>query len=109
MSEADELKRSGAKAQPNSGRGTHKKGDGVIDNAILVDVKEYGKSFSLSMNSWAKVSTDAARQGLLAALKIVLGKEGSFRLRLWVIDDSMMNEYLELRRRYDDEIQNKAD
>lgn len=104
MSEIEELKRIGAAPQKNSGRGKHQKGDGVIDDEILVDVKEYGKSFSLSRESWGKVSTDAIKQGYLPALFVVLGEEGAHRLRLFVIDEDMMQEYLELKRRFGSEI-----
>ena len=93
-SEAAEIKRFGGTPQPNSGRGKHKKGDAIIDK-FVVDVKEYSKSFGLSMSVWAKICTDAVKQGKRPALNIVLG-EGQRRVRMWVISDKDMQEYLEL-------------
>lgn len=98
MSEAEEIKRMGAKAQPNSGRGKHKKGDAILDG-FLVDIKEYSKSFSLSQSVWGKLCADAHTAGrLIPALNVVLGQQGSRRLRLWVISEEEMQEYVRLRR-----------
>lgn len=91
-SELAEIKRFGGKAQPNSGRGKHKKGDAIIDK-FVVDVKEYARSFGLSIPMWSKVCTDAVRQGKRPALNVVLG-EGKNRVRVWVISESDMMEYL---------------
>lgn len=91
MSEERELKRAGAKAQKNSGRGTHAKGDGVLD-PFLVDVKEYDKSFGVSTKVWAKLSLDAYKAGNLEpALYLVLGEEGKWT-RLWVVSDAMFHQ-----------------
>ena len=76
MSEAAELKRFGARPQPNSGRGKHNKGDGILDNKYIVDVKESGKTFGLSKKVWAKVCTDAAQSNMEPLLLVVLGEEG---------------------------------
>jgi hypothetical protein len=97
MSEASEMKRWGpnAKAQPNSGRGKHKKGDATILK-FLVDIKEFSKSFGLSRAVWAKVSADAVKQGKRPALNVVLGDNDGQKVRLWVISESDMQEYLEL-------------
>ena len=46
MSERSEVKRDGAKAQKNSGRGDYQKGDAQWGK-FLVDYKESGKSFTL--------------------------------------------------------------
>jgi len=86
VSESEEIKRDGARAQKNSGRGKTQKGDAVI-GSFLYDVKEYEKSFSVSQNVWAKVCTDAyTANNKIPAIKIVLGKANA-KTRLWVIDD----------------------
>ena len=91
-SELSELNRMGAKPQPNSGRGRHAKGDGILDRHFLVDVKEYATSFSVSTSNWGKVCTDAFRAGGLEPMfKIVLGS-GKNKVRLVVISESMFEE-----------------
>lgn len=90
-SELNEIKRMGAKPQPNSGRGRHAKGDATLDE-WLIDVKEYATSFSVSLTNWAKVCTDAFRAGgLEPMLKIVLGT-GRNRVRLVVISETKFDE-----------------
>ena len=97
MSEASEAKRDGSKLQKNSGRGQYQKGDARLD-IFTVDYKEYGKSFSLSRNVWAKVCTDAMRNDQSEpALKIVLG-DGNNKVRLWVVAEHIMDDYIRLRR-----------
>jgi hypothetical protein len=88
-SEKAEIKRMGAKAQKNSGRGPFQKGDAILDE-WLVDVKENSKSFALNKSVWAKVSSDASRHRKDPALMVVLG-EGKETVRLWVIGDSMFH------------------
>lgn len=95
MAELSEIRRFGGVPQKNSGRGAHRKGDAVWGR-FLVDVKEYSKSFGLSLNMWGKVSTDAAKEGLEPALNVVLGEEGKPRVRLWVITDDEMQNYKRL-------------
>lgn len=97
MSEASEIKRMGARAQKNSGRGAHDKGDAVLE-PFLVDIKEYTNSFSVSRDNWAKLSLDAFKADRrVPAFFLALGEEGSNdKLRLWVIDNDMMNEFREL-------------
>ena len=93
-SERDEIKRFGGKPQPNSGRGVFKKGDAILE-PFMVDVKEYGKSYSVSIANWAKVSTDARKAGFYhPALNIVLGEANSRlpRTRLWVVEEEMFHE-----------------
>ena len=51
MSERAEVKRDGAKAQKNSGRGDYQKGDAQWKQ-FLVDYKEAGKSFTLNKDNW---------------------------------------------------------
>lgn len=96
MSEADEIKRDGATPVKNSGRsrGTNK-GDAILE-PFLIDYKEYGKSFGITKEFWAKISTDAINNGRrIPALKLVIGEEGETRTRLWVIGDKMFHEMLE--------------
>jgi hypothetical protein len=45
---------------------------------------------------WAKVSADAVKQGKRPALNVVLGDNDGQKIRLWVISESDMQEYLEL-------------
>lgn len=103
-SELAEIKRFGGKPQPNSGRGAVRKGDAVL-GPFVVDVKEYGKSYSISMESWAKVNTDARISGHYSpALNLVLGDPGGARCRLWVIDNDMfMLMYEAYQEKYGEE------
>ena len=90
-SEAAEIKRFGGKAQKNSGRGVVAKGDAIL-GPFLVDVKEYSKSYSISVDNWAKISSDAVKAGRLQpALAIVL--DG--RVRVWAISELMFMEMFE--------------
>lgn len=94
MSEADEIKRDGATPVKNSGRGMNK-GDAILE-PFLVDYKEYSKSFGVTQEMWAKISTDSIKNGRRQpALKLVIGKEGEVRTRLWVIGNEMFHEMLE--------------
>lgn len=93
MSEENEIKRDGAKGQSNSGRGWKEKGDARLE-PFLVDYKEYGTSFSISLSSWRKICSDAVRARLLPSLKLVLGT-GNNKIRLWVIEDRMFHEMRE--------------
>jgi hypothetical protein len=98
-SEAAEIKRMGAKAQSNSGRGKINKGDAVIDGYYLVDVKESAKGFTVSQESWSKLCTDAVRSGNYEPVfNIVLGQPGSPRTRLYVITEEEFNDLRTLRR-----------
>lgn len=96
--EKEEIKRDGGKPQKNSGRGRIQKGDATL-GPFCYDVKEYGKSFSLSMDVWAKISGDSYKSSsgndrYEPALKIVLG-EGNYKIRLWTIEDEMFKQMLE--------------
>jgi hypothetical protein len=103
-SEAAEIKRAGAKAQKNSGRGAHHKGDATL-GPFLVDVKEYEKSYSVSIDNWAKICSDAVkREKLQPALNIVLGANDGRKTRVWVIGDRMFTEMLSAwEEKYNDE------
>lgn len=94
MTELNEIKKDGGKAQKNSGRGQYQKGDATL-GPFCYDIKEYAQSFGVSMTTWGKVCTDAFRSGrMVPALKLVLGS-GDKKIRLWVIDDGMFKEMLE--------------
>lgn len=98
MSEEQEIRRDKAVAQKNSGRGKIHKGDAKLDDYWLVDYKEYPKGFTVDLNSWAKICTDAIRSGNYEpTLKIVLGT-GTNKVRLFVISEDEMNEFRRLRR-----------
>ena len=92
--EAAEIKRVGGTPVKNSGRGLQK-GDFVL-GPFLGDIKEYKKSFAVTQEMWAKISTDSIKNGRRQpALRLVIGEEGGPRTRLWVIGDSMFQEMLE--------------
>lgn len=104
MSEESEARRDGAKLQPNSGRGKHKKGDAILE-PFLIDYKEYAKSFGVSVSVWAKLSKDAILKGRRQpALKLVLGENDGKKTRLWVISDSMFHEMYEAWKEKHDEV-----
>lgn len=94
MSEADEIKRDGATPVKNSGRSKGiAKGDAILE-PFLYDIKEYSKSFGLTKDVWAKISTDAIHNGRrMPALKLVLGDDP--KTRVWVVGDSMFHEMLQ--------------
>lgn len=98
MSEASEVKRDGAKAQKNSGRGQWQKGDALLD-IFTVDYKEFSKSFGLSRAVWTKVCSDAIRNDHSEpALKVILG-EGNSKVRLWVVAEHIIEDYIRLRQK----------
>jgi len=82
MSERSELKRIGAKAHKNSGRGMTK-ADGSLDKYV-VDVKEYSKSFSVNQDVWAKIVTDTLRVDpeKSPVIMLVLGETKKVRLAI---------------------------
>jgi len=92
--EASELKRMGAKVHKNSGRGMIK-GDGSLDE-FVVDVKEYNKSYSVSIDSWAKICTDAMKvdKNKSPMLQLVLRDNGRV-IRLSVIEWSILEDLIE--------------
>lgn len=95
MTEAQEIKRDGGSAQPNSGRRKigRFKGDARV-GPFVYDIKEYARSFAVNAQVWAKASTDAIRAGGIPAIKIVIGS-GRETIRLWVISDVMFHEMLD--------------
>ena len=91
MSERGEISRlKGAKATKNSGRGRVQKGDAFYDK-FTVDVKEYGKSYSLSRDNWAKICMDAMKNKTDPMLLVVLDGQ----TRLAVIELAVLEELLE--------------
>lgn len=101
MSEASEVKRDGARATKNSGRGQYQKGDAFLD-IFTVDYKEYEKTFGLSRDVWAKVCSDAFRNAQSEpALKIILGS-GNSKIRLWVVAEHIIEDYIRLRKLEED-------
>lgn len=95
--EKAEIKRFGGTPVKNSGRGLQK-GDAVLE-PFLVDVKEYSESFSVSRANWAKISTDAIKNGRRQpAFMLALGSEGETPVRVWVIGDIMFKDMLQAWR-----------
>jgi hypothetical protein len=94
LSEAAELKRIGAKAHKNSGRGQYYKGDGNTDE-FIVDVKEAGKSFTLNQDVWAKIVTDTLRtdKSKYPALLLAIGE--TQKIRLAVIEWAALEDLME--------------
>jgi outer membrane phospholipase A len=92
MSERSEVKRLGAKAIKNSGRGT-KKGDASWES-FTVDFKEYPKGFTVNQENWAKATTDAMKNKNDPAIIVVLG-EGNKKTRLAIIELSILEQLLE--------------
>ncbi len=95
MSEESEIKRYGMVKLKNSGRGRIYKGDATLLK-MVVDIKEYAKSFSLSRDVWRKICDDAYRTDPQAdpCLMIVLGDDSS-KVRLAVVQ---WDSYLEMRK-----------
>lgn len=94
MTEKSQVKRLKARPQKNSGRGKHKKGDATKGN-FLIDVKEYGKSYSVTQDKWAKVSSDAWLAGnRTPSINLVLGDES--KTRLLIVPEDVGIEMMEL-------------
>ena len=91
MSERAEVKRDGAKAQKNSGRGDYQKGDAKW-YSFVVDYKESNSSFTLSKDVWAKICTDTFKvnRNMHPALKIIIGQES--KVRLGIVEWSVLEE-----------------
>lgn len=93
MSERSEVKRDGAKAQKNSGRGDYQKGDAKWKK-FVVDYKEYAKSISINKIMWAKICTDTFKvdRSMHPVLKLILGNDKEGKIRLAVIEWSLLEE-----------------
>jgi len=102
MSERGEIKRDGAKAQKNSGRGDYQKGDAIWSN-FVVDYKEYEKSISISKSIWAKICTDTFKvsRDKYPVLKLILGGAGQ-KTRLAVIEWALLEQLIECWETHND-------
>lgn len=96
MSERGEVKRDGAKAQKNSGRGDYQKGDAQWHD-FVVDYKEYEKSISVSQSIWAKICTDTFKvnRDKYPVLKLILGPLDKRKTRLAVIEWELFEQMVE--------------
>lgn len=83
--EKQELKRIGAKPQPNSGRGKHKKADGIWHN-FVVDVKYTERSLTLNEKVWSKVCSDAAQVNPMFSPMLLVNMSG-VRLAIIPLDE----------------------
>jgi hypothetical protein len=94
MSEKGEIKRMGAKAHKNSGRGMVK-GDASW-NEFVVDIKEANKTFTLSQDVWAKIVTDTLKvdRNKSPLLQIVIGTENK-KVRLAIIEWSELERLVD--------------
>jgi hypothetical protein len=96
LSERAEIKRDGAKAQKNSGRGKYAKGDAILGN-FLVDYKEATESFDLNKKVWAKICTDTFKvsRELQPCLKVIMGKDNE-KVRLGIVEWSYLEQLIKL-------------
>jgi hypothetical protein len=78
----------------NSGRG-QVKGDATWKD-FVVDYKEYGKSFSINQDAWAKICTDAMKndRNKSPLLKLIIGT-GQKKVRLAVIEFAVLEDMVE--------------
>ena len=88
MSEAKHANKDGAHLQPNSGRFSHAKGDALMQTPTglyVIDYKEYGKSFSINKDVWAKICSDALKVNFDSepVLKLVLGGTTELAVSDW--------------------------
>lgn len=98
MSEEAEVKRAGARPMKNSGRGHYQKGDAILD-IFTLDVKEYPKGFSINQSNWAKVCTDAMRNGHTSPAFLVVLGAGTTKTRLGVVEWGIIEDYIRLRKK----------
>ena len=95
MTERAEIKRDGATAQKNSGRGDYQKGDALWYD-FVVDYKEASRSFTLNKEVWAKICTDTFRvsRDRHPVLKIILGDTQKVRLGIveWTYLENLVGE-----------------
>lgn len=103
MSEKAEIKRDGAKAMKNSGRGSYQKGDSRLD-IFTIDYKEYPKGYTINQDNWAKICMDAMRnQHSEPAIKVILG-EGNHKTRLWIVAEHIIEDYIRLRQQEEESL-----
>lgn len=98
MSERSEVKRDGAKAQKNSGRGDYQKGDAQWKD-FVVDYKEASRSFTLNKDVWAKICTDTFKvnRDMHPALKIIIGEDS--KVRLGIIEWTVLEELIQFKEK----------
>ena len=90
--EKEEIKRDGAKAVKNSGRGM-RKGDAMKNN-FLIDYKHCEKSHTVSLVNWRKHAKDSWNENYKHPLLcFVLGKDSERKLA--VIEWSVFTELVE--------------
>jgi hypothetical protein len=98
VSERSEVKRDGAKAQKNSGRGDYQKGDAKWYQ-FVVDYKETKASFNLNKDVWAKICTDTFKvnRGMHPALKVIIGEDSKVRLAIieWAVLEELVRAWEE--------------
>lgn len=103
-SELLEINKLGATPVHNSGRGLVK-GDGILyvdpenkeSGYFTVDVKEYPKSYGVSLTTWRKIQTDAHKNKTEPMLKIVLGsEEENNRIRVIAIPEHVFKDMWEV-------------
>ncbi len=98
MSERSEVKRDGAKAQKNSGRGDYQKGDAKWYQ-FVVDYKETKSSFNLNKDVWAKICTDTFKvnRNMYPALKVIIGEDAKVRLAIieWAVLEELVRAWEE--------------
>lgn len=98
MSERSEVKRDGAKAQKNSGRGDYQKGDAKWYQ-FVVDYKETKASFNLNKDVWAKICTDTFKvnRDMHPALKVIIGEDSKVRLAIieWAVLEELVRAWEE--------------
>jgi hypothetical protein len=102
LSEKSEIKRDGAVAQKNSGRGKYQKGDAIM-YPFLVDYKEASKSFNINKSVWAKICTDTFKvsRSLYPCLKLIIG-ENNDKIRLAVVEWSYLKDLIDNQKELDD-------
>lgn len=90
--EKEEIKKDGAKAVKNSGRG-YQKGDAKF-HQFLLDYKHNGSSFTLSRTSWIKMRKDAWRSNYMyPCISVVLGEDSDVKVA--IIDWQVFKELIE--------------
>jgi len=106
-SELYEVERLGATPVKNSGRGFYK-GDAILrtdeDDSetgfFTVDVKEYEKSFGVSINTWTKLQTDAKFNKTNPMFKIVLGTDEKTRIRIIALSEAVFLDMWEVYKKH---------
>ena len=91
--EKEEIKRDGAQAVKNSGRGMMK-GDAKLGQ-FLVDYKHNGKTFTLTRVAWRKMRKDAFRsQYRHPCISVVLGDDSDTKVAIieWALFKDLIKD-----------------